>query len=149
MANMLNWYEIPANDFERAVKFYETLLDITIDTREMHGMKIGFMPQQGDAVGGAIMAGPGQFPGASGVTMYFKGGRDLAAALARVEPAGGVVVMPKTLLSEQNGHIALLRDTEGNRIGLHSMAWVRGCAASAFEGLGSRKQAGDEPEDSA
>ena len=121
MSNILNWYEIPANDLDRAVKFYESLLGITIHKQEMNGMKMGFMPQQGDSVGGAIMAGPGQTPSGSGVTIYFKGGDDLTTFLARVEPAGGSVIMPKTLINAQIGHIALFHDTEGNRVGLHSM----------------------------
>jgi uncharacterized protein len=58
MANLLNWYEIPATNFERAVKFYETILGISIQAQEMNGMKVGFMPQQGDTVGGAIMISP-------------------------------------------------------------------------------------------
>ena len=78
MANLLNWYEIPATDFTRAVKFYETLLSIKIHAQEMNGMKVGFMPQQDDSVGGAIMTGPGQSPSASGITIYFKAGSDLA-----------------------------------------------------------------------
>ena len=121
MVNILNWYEIPAIDFQRAVKFYETVLGIEIHAQEMNGMKVGFMPQQGDAVGGAIMTGPGQSPSGSGITLYFKVGDDLAVPLARVEPAGDHILMPKTLISKQIGHIALFHDTEGNRVGLHSM----------------------------
>jgi predicted enzyme related to lactoylglutathione lyase len=121
MANMLNWYEIPATDFPRAVKFYEAVLGTKIHAQEMNGMKIGFLPQEGDSVGGAIMTGPGQSPSGSGITIYFKGGDDLAVPLARVAAAGGSVIMPKTLISQQIGHIALFHDSEGNRVGLHSM----------------------------
>jgi predicted enzyme related to lactoylglutathione lyase len=121
MANLLNWYEIPATDFVRAVSFYEAVLGIKIHAQEMNGMKVGFMPQQGDTVGGAIMTGPGQSPSGSGITIYFKAGEDLAVPLARVQSAGGQIIMPKTLVSKQIGHIALFHDTEGNRIGLHSM----------------------------
>ena len=84
-------------------------------------MKVGYLPQQGESIGGAIMSGPGQTPSGSGVTIYFKGGADLATPLARVKLAGGTVILPKTLISQQIGHIALFHDTEGNRVGLHSM----------------------------
>lgn len=67
------------------------------------------------------MSGPGQSPSGSGVTIYFKGGNDLTDPLSRIEPAGGRIIMPKTLVSKQIGHIALFHDTEGNRVGLHSM----------------------------
>lgn len=121
MANILNWYEIPATDFSRASKFYETVLGVKIHAQEMNGMKVGFFPQEGDSVGGAIMSGPGQTPSGSGVTIYFKGGDDLAVLLARVAPSGGSIVMPKTFIAKQIGHIALFMDPEGNRVGLHSM----------------------------
>ncbi len=121
MANILNWYEIHATDFQRAVRFYETVLGVKIHTQEMNGMKVGFMPQEGEAIGGAIMTGPGQIPSGSGIAIYFKGGDDLAGALSRVQPSGGKVIMPKTLISKQIGHVAQFHDTEGNRVGLHSM----------------------------
>jgi uncharacterized protein len=121
MANILNWYEIPASDFQRAVKFYETILGVAVNSQELNGMKIGYLPQDADAVGGAIMSGPGQIPSATGVTVYFKGGEDLALPLSRVVSAGGKILMPKTLIAKHIGHIALFKDTEGNRIGLHSM----------------------------
>jgi predicted enzyme related to lactoylglutathione lyase len=41
MANILNWYEIPATNFERAVRFYETVLGVKIHAQEMNGMKVG------------------------------------------------------------------------------------------------------------
>ena len=121
MANVLNWYDIPAIDFQRAVTFYEAVLGVKIHAQEMNGMKVGFMPQEGDSVGGAIMAGPGQTPSGTGVTIYFKAGDDLAGALSRALAMGGNVIMPKTLVSKQIGYIALFHDCEGNRIGLHSM----------------------------
>ena len=120
MTNILNWYEIPAIDFKRAVKFYEKVLGVTVHAQEMNGMKVGFMPQEGESVGGAIMTGPGQTPSETGTTIYFKGGDDLSPMLARVSAAGGSVIMPKTLVSKQIGHIALFLDCEGNRVGLHS-----------------------------
>lgn len=122
MTNLLNWYEIPATDFNRAQAFYEAMLGVTIQVQEIGGMRVGYFPQAGGAVGGAIMHGPGQVPGATGTTVYFKGGDDLAPVLARAVAGGAGVLLPKTLINEQIGHIALLLDSEGNRVGLHSMA---------------------------
>lgn len=42
--------------------------------------------------------------------------------LARVSKAGGKVLLKKTFLSKEAGHIAYFVDREGNKIGLHSMA---------------------------
>jgi predicted enzyme related to lactoylglutathione lyase len=52
--------------------------------------------------------------------VYLSGGEDLSAPLGRVEAAGGKVVMPKTSIGE-HGFCAMFLDTEGNRVGLHSM----------------------------
>jgi hypothetical protein len=38
-----------------------------------------------------------------------------------VEAAGGKIMVPKTQISEEYGYMAVIIDTEGNRIGLHSV----------------------------
>lgn len=68
------------------------------------------------------MARDGATPGAAGTTIYLKAGKDLAASLARVPAAGGKVVLPKTFIKEGSGYFAIMIDTEGNSVGLHSLA---------------------------
>jgi predicted enzyme related to lactoylglutathione lyase len=51
--------------------------------------------------------------------IYLNAGQALSAIVARIEPAGGKLVVPETPIGEQ-GAIAIFVDTEGNRIGLHS-----------------------------
>jgi predicted enzyme related to lactoylglutathione lyase len=55
-----------------------------------------------------------------GSTVYLNGGEDLSHSLAKVEPAGGKIMMPKTSLGE-NGFMALFIDSEGNKVAFHSM----------------------------
>jgi predicted enzyme related to lactoylglutathione lyase len=57
-------------------------------------------------------------PAADGALVYLHA-RDLDACLARLEKAGGSAVLPKTDIGEP-GFIALVRDSEGNVVGLHS-----------------------------
>jgi uncharacterized protein len=45
----------------------------------------------------------------------------LALMLARVVPAGGSVLVPKTEIGNDFGFFAHFVDTEGNKLGLHSM----------------------------
>jgi hypothetical protein len=59
-------------------------------------------------------------PGDGGTLVYFSCA-DCATEAARVAGAGGVVCQPKMGIGEY-GHIAIVQDTEGNTIGLHSMA---------------------------
>jgi predicted enzyme related to lactoylglutathione lyase len=53
--------------------------------------------------------------------IYLNGGEDLNGILAQVNDNGGSVMMPKTFLSDMAGYIAIIMDTEGNRIGVQSM----------------------------
>ena len=60
-------------------------------------------------------------PSASdGPVLYLNADPDLSDALGRVESAGGSIVMPKTQISEENGHMAFFIDSEGNRMAMHS-----------------------------
>lgn len=121
--NSVNWFEIPAQDFERACSFYEALLDISL-RREMFGgtMPNGIFPYE-NGVGGAVAQVPYASPGADGPVVYInaRNERVLDAALARVERLGGRVAGPSMDLGPM-GHIALIVDTEGNRVGLHAPA---------------------------
>lgn len=120
MVNTLNWFEIPATDFERAKTFYATVLDAPI--HEDPNRKYAYLPAdpQKGGFGGAIGVGDNFIPSATGTTVYLDGGQDLSISLSRVERAGGTVILPKTSIGN-NGFIALFIDTEGNKVGLHSM----------------------------
>jgi predicted enzyme related to lactoylglutathione lyase len=121
MKNAISWFEIPATNYERAKKFYATMLGIEITDMHMPDVKYGMFPYDNDnnSVGGGIVEMKGATPSADGVTIYLNGGDDLSVPLARVKAAGGKIIMPKTDIGE-NGFMAQLIDTEGNRVALHS-----------------------------
>ena len=118
----INWFEIPVTDFARAKAFYETVLGRPIETMTMGPSTMGFLSMGPDSVGGAIVLEEGATPSRSGTLVYLNGGDDLAVMLARVQPAGGKVAAPKTDIGSGFGFFAHFIDTEGNRVGLHSMA---------------------------
>jgi hypothetical protein len=118
----INWFEIPVTDFARAKAFYETVLGRPIETMTMGPSTMGFLSMGPDSVGGAIVLEEGATPSRSGTLVYLNGGDDLAPPLARVEGAGGSVTVPKTVIGSGFGFFAHFIDTEGNRVGLHSMA---------------------------
>jgi predicted enzyme related to lactoylglutathione lyase len=117
----ISWFEIPVTDFARAKAFYEALLGRPVEVMTMGPSTMGFLSTSPDAVGGAIVHGDGTAPSQSGTLVYLNGGDDLAAMLARVQPAGGAVAVPKTEIGNGFGFFAHFVDTEGNRVGLHSM----------------------------
>lgn len=121
MNHTLNWFEIPVADFERAKNFYETVLGISIAPLAMGPVTMGMLSTDPEAVGGALVHGDGSQPSTTGTLVYLNGGHDLAPLLARVEAAGGRVLVPKTEIGNDFGFFAHFLDTEGNKVGLHSM----------------------------
>ncbi len=118
--NAVNWFEIPVKDFSRAKKFYETVLKI-----EMHvcpERQWGFFPfdMPNGGIGGTIVKNSKYEPSKTGSLIYLNGGEDLSEPLSRVEEEGGSIILPKTSI-DPNGFIAHFIDTEGNKVGLHSL----------------------------
>lgn len=118
--NTINWFEIPVVDFGRAKAFYEAVLSTTIQTMAMGPQTLGFLSSNPDGVGGAIVQGEGA-PSQTGTIVYLNGGDDLAPMLARAVQAGGAIAVPKTEIGNGFGFFAHLIDSEGNKVGLHSM----------------------------
>lgn len=120
MANVINWFEIPAVDFARAKKFYGELLGFELKTEKMGDYDMAFFSNDSEGVSGAVVYGEGFEPSDKGTLVYFNGGDDLSRMLSKVEPAGGKVVVPKTLITKDIGYFAVFIDTEGNKVALHS-----------------------------
>jgi uncharacterized protein len=122
MPHAINWFEIPAKNFQRAKAFYETVLGTEIII-PFPDMKYGMFPtdMQNGEIGGGISEEEGFEPAEQGALIYLNGGEDLAVPLAKVEAAGGKVILPKTSIGP-NGFMARFIDTEGNRIAFHSMS---------------------------
>ena len=121
MKNLINWFEIPAKDFPRAVSFYKNILGVDIHEAEMFGSKMGFFPTDGKNVSGAIVKGEDYKASTDGVTVYLNGGENLQGILDKVETNKGKVIVPKTQISPEMGYFAMFIDTEGNKLALHSI----------------------------
>ncbi|MBT8377993.1 MAG: VOC family protein [Ignavibacteria bacterium] len=120
MANLINWFEIPVANIERASKFYAEVLGGELNQMEMMGTKMAFLPMDGEGVGGSLCQGDGYKPTTDGAKIYLNGGEDLNTPLSKVEKAGGKIVMPKTKINDEIGYMAFFVDTEGNNMAFHS-----------------------------
>ena len=80
--NIVGWLEIPVTDMERAIRFYEAVLDMKLSRNQMGPLDMAWFPW--------------------------------------VEKAGGNILQGKTLIAEDYGYMAIILDSEGNRIALHS-----------------------------
>ena len=117
------WFEIPALDFDRAVRFYEAALDAPLHREVFGGVRTAVFSHEEEATGGAIVCNPRDTrPSVTGdgVTIYLNAEPTLQATLGRIEPAGGKIDGSIVELPNDIGYIAFFIDNEGNRIGLHS-----------------------------
>lgn len=121
MANAISWFEIPVEDMDRAVSFYSTVLGIRLEKGDMMGTPYTFFPADQSGVGGALVQSDNAKPSMNGALVYLTAGDDLSSPLAKIETAGGHIIVPKTDLGGGMGYFALFQDSEGNRVGLYSM----------------------------
>lgn len=122
--NAIGWIEVPVEDMDRAIKFYETVFGFKIERHQMGPIDMGWFSwiENGLGSGGSLVkSGDFYKPSTDGVLIYFTAhSGDLNNELSRIEPAGGKVLEPKTFIAEGYGYYALFIDTEGNRVALHS-----------------------------
>jgi predicted enzyme related to lactoylglutathione lyase len=124
--NALNWFEIPVSDFERGKRFYEEIFGYEMPVNNMGATKMGFFLYdfKDGKVGGAIVHNPELYePSNKGSLVYLNCQPDLQVVLDKVEKAGGKALIVKTLISPEQslGFWALINDSEGNNVALHSM----------------------------
>jgi len=119
--NPVGWFELYVQDIERAKAFYQKTFQVTLERLESPGIELWAFPMGMDSPGasGAIVKMDGKDSGSGGTLIYF-GCADCAVEASRAVQHGGRVQKEKMSIG-QYGFIALVYDTEGNLIGLHSM----------------------------
>lgn len=124
--NAVGWFEIYVEEMERARRFYETVLGVTLEPLTPPGgdssdLEMWAFPMHKDTSGasGALVKMPDYLPGAGGTIVYFACD-DCAKQVRRAEANGGQIIKEKVSI-EPYGFMAMVQDTEGNLIGLHSM----------------------------
>ena len=124
MNHAISWFEIGTTDLTRATTFYETIFGVSLIVMDLPNTKMRMFPiADMKGVGGAIVDSNGfHKPSATeGPLIYLNGNPDVQQVLDKVEAAGGKILVPKTEISPDYGYMAVIIDTEGNRIGLHSI----------------------------
>lgn len=125
LKNAISWFEIAATDLNRATTFYENIFGITLTPLDLPNIKMRMFPLEDmmTQVGGAVVDSGGFHKPSStdGPLIYLNGNPDVQKILDKVEAAGGKIMVPKTMISPEYGFMAVILDTEGNRIALHSV----------------------------
>lgn len=118
MINPVVHFEIPVNDLDRAMGFYETVFGYKLRRENVDGYAMAFFPRGEDVPGasGALAQGDVYRPGKSGPILYFDV-QDIDATLERARANGAKILYPKKDIGE-GGFVAEIEDSEGNRIAL-------------------------------
>jgi uncharacterized protein len=124
----IGWFEIYVEDMARAKAFYEATLNIQLEhvtpPNTDGNMEMCMFPDAMDqskpGCSGALCKMDGCGPGGGGTLIYFVC-EDCAVEAARAQANGGTIYKEKFSIGDY-GHIAIVSDTEGNTIGLHSMS---------------------------
>ena len=120
MNNAINWFEIPCRDLSAGASFYERALDVTLKRESFRGVPHAIFPADEKGVAGALVQDDHNAPSKNGALLFLNVPGKLDATLERVKKLGGEIVVPKTDISP-NGWMAIIVDTQGNRVGLHTM----------------------------
>ncbi len=119
--NLGVWFEIYVQDMQRAKAFYETVLQTQLDDISNGDLEMWSFPMTDSTYGcgGALVKMQGVPSGGS--TLIYFGCEDCAVEAQRAVQQGGSIFKPKVPIGTY-GYIALIKDTEGNILGLHSMS---------------------------
>ena len=116
MKKLISWVEIPAEDFKRAVNFYNSILLLELQPLDFGHEKMACFPNDE----GAISYAPDFKPSKDGVLVSLNAENDLEGTIKRIEENGGEIIQPKTKIeAEGRGYFALFIDSEGNKVGLY------------------------------
>ena len=118
MGHKIIWFDIPVTDLERASNFYRQVLGINI---ESYGgdAPVAVMEHGPGDVAGCLYKSDGESPSAQGPLLYFTvEGRLQEATTMAGELGGQILQAPHSIGS--HGNRSIVKDSEGNRIVLHS-----------------------------
>jgi uncharacterized protein len=124
MKHTVVWFDIPVSDMDRAVRFYEAVTEtklqrLSLPTGEETAL---FEAREEGGATGCLFRSPNDKPSEFGSRVYLNAEPSIEAWIARVEAAGGRIVVGKTEISPERGYFAYFLDSEGNRVGLNAKA---------------------------
>ena len=112
------WFDIPVADLDRAQAFYAAVLGIEVQRESYGGVSFCVLAHD-EGNGGCLVPAPDDAGAARGVLLYLNVDGRLRDALSETEHYGGRVLQKAHPIGP-HGWRALVLDSEGNRIALHS-----------------------------
>jgi predicted enzyme related to lactoylglutathione lyase len=117
--NILCWTDIPVTDLPRAVGFYKKVLDEDVTVQKFDDFEFALLPHADDSVSGCLTPSDENKPSRNGPLVYLSVSGRLDEAVKAAAENGGEVLKPKHPIGP-HGFRAVIIDSEGNRIALHS-----------------------------
>jgi predicted enzyme related to lactoylglutathione lyase len=115
------WFDIPVRDLDRALRFYSAILGTPLKREQAGpGAAIAVLPHAEGSIGGCLVLNADARPSESGPLLYLNTQGRLNEALNAVERHGGKIISTRHSIAPF-GFRAIVVDSEGNRIALHSM----------------------------
>jgi predicted enzyme related to lactoylglutathione lyase len=118
--NRVVWVDIPVADLDRSAKFYAAVLGRPVHKEQFGESQFGVLDHQ-DGNGGCLVLHADQISATAGVLIYLNVDGRIRDAVAQVEAQGGKIVEPIHTIGP-HGCRAIILDSEGNRLALHSQA---------------------------
>ena len=125
-ADTLCWTDIPVSDLDRAVKFYSAVLGQEVRKMSEGGLEYGLLPHEEQNASGCLCVGGDSVgnknqPSQTGPLIYLSVEGRLDDAVKAARSNGGNVLEEKQQIGP-HGFRAIVVDSEGNRVALHSSA---------------------------
>ena len=125
-ADTLCWTDIPVTNLDRAIKFYSAILGKEVRKMSEPGFEYGLLPHEEQNASGCLCVGGDSVgnknePSETGPLIYLSVEGRLNEAVEAAKVNGGKVLNEKQQIGP-HGVRAIIIDSEGNRIALHSSA---------------------------
>ena len=122
----LCWTDIPVMNLDRAIKFYSAILGKEVKKLSDGGAEYGLLPHEESNASGCLCirsdsGGVDNRPSANGPLIYLLVEGRLNEAVEAARANGGRILRARQQIGE-HGFRAVIIDSEGNRIALHTSA---------------------------
>lgn len=119
---LVNWFEIPVHNMDRARRFYEAVFDCQIVDMDLGGEIYPCFPnREDDGFSGALVQYEFTASGKKGPLVYLAAHPDVKSMLSRVVQSGGKIIKDTQEIAPGFGYFAIFEDTEGNQLAIQGL----------------------------
>lgn len=116
--NVIGWFDMPVNDLNRAVEFYTTVLDNKVHLEKAGEFEFAVFDHN-EGIGGCLVPTATQIPSENTILVYFNVDCRIRDAVLKAKQLGATILEDIHAIGPY-GFRALIIDSEGNRVALHS-----------------------------